>query len=59
MFNTIKNTFNQFLEENKMIIVWIAVLILADHFLLKGKYRVELQNIVQKIISKIEKKLEV
>jgi hypothetical protein len=58
MFEEIKETASKFLQENRMLIAWIAVLFLADHFFFGGQFRQRLQAVVEKVITGVEKKVE-
>ncbi len=57
MFSEIKDTAQKFLQENRMLIAWIAVLFLADHFFFDGKFRQRLNDIVEKLIGSVERKI--
>lgn len=58
MFSEIKETATKFLQENRMLLAWIAVLFLADHFFFNGQFRQRLQGMVEKLIGGVEKKIE-
>lgn len=58
MFKEMKGAVSGWVNENKNMIVWIAVLFLADHFLFEGKFKKRLQGVVESILGKIEKGID-
>ena len=58
MFDSIKEAIGSFFKENQSIILWIAVLFLADHFFFAGKFRARLHALVEGMIAKVETKVQ-
>ena len=58
MLTEVKNTIEQFIKDNRMVITWIAVLFLADHFFFNGKFRERLHGMVDNLINKTENKIK-
>lgn len=47
-----------FIKEHKSLFYWIALIALADHFIFEGTFRDKLKSIVQKMIGKLEAKVD-
>lgn len=47
-----------FIKEHKGLFYWIALIALADHFIFEGTFRDKLKSIVQKMIGKLETKVD-
>ena len=47
----------QFIREHKATIYWVAVLLIADHFLFNGAFKEKLKNIMNSLVGKVESKL--
>lgn len=47
-----------FMKEHKSLFYWIALIALADHFIFEGTFREKLKAIVQKMIGKLEAKVD-
>ena len=58
MFKEIANDTKDFVKENRVIIYWVAVLFLADHFFFKGAFKDRLHAMVQKMLGKMETHIE-
>lgn len=58
MFTQMGADFKTFIAEHKATIYWIALLFLADHFLFNGAFRVRLQEIMNKLLGKVEAHVE-
>ena len=53
-----KNDIKNFIVENRAIIYWVAILIVADQWIFEGKFREKLQSIFESLITKVKKQLE-
>jgi hypothetical protein len=58
VFQDIKLGLHKFFNENQNLIIWIAVIFLADHFFFGGKFKEKLHGMIDKGIAKAEKKIE-
>lgn len=52
----VKDT-KQFIRDHKATIYWVAILLLADHFLFNGVFKEKLKNIMHNLVGKVEAKL--
>lgn len=46
-----------FVKDNRQVIYWLAFLLLVDHFIFQDQFRSKLQDLVGKVIGKVEKNL--
>ena len=58
MMSTVTDDVKKFLSENRKTIYWIAILFLMDHFFFEGQFRTKLNDLVEKMINRVEKDLE-
>ncbi len=55
MFGTIGSDLKVFIKDHKSSIYMVAVLLLADHLIFEGAFRVRLQSIMSNLLAKVEK----
>lgn len=58
MLKEVKDTVEQFIKDNRMVITWIAVLFLADHFFFNGKFRERLHGMIDNLINRTKSKIK-
>ena len=58
MLNEVSSDIKCFVKDNRHVIYWIAVAFLADQLFFKGAFRERIHAMVEKLISKVEKKVE-
>ena len=57
MLTEVRQDMVKFVREHKSVIYWVAVLLIADHFLFQGAFKEKLKNIMNNLVSKVETKL--
>jgi hypothetical protein len=50
--------FKGFIKEHKSLLYWVAIAVLADHFLFNGAFREKLKGLMGNLVGKLEKKVE-
>lgn len=58
MFNEVTADAKAFIKTNKSTIYMIAVLIIADHLLFNGAYRMKLKEMMEKLVGKVSSDLD-
>lgn len=54
----IMDSIKEYFKKNQDVFITIAIIVLLDNFLFEGKFREKIIVMVEKLISKTEKKLE-
>jgi len=58
MFGEFKADIRSFIKEHKSIIYWIVLLYVADKFLFEGKFKVKINEILHRLVGKMDSKLD-
>jgi hypothetical protein len=58
MFNEVKNDITTFVSEYRGVFYFIALAFLADHFIFRGIFRDRLQAMADKMVKKVEEKIQ-
>lgn len=58
MFKELRNDMQAFIREHKSIIYWTLILYVVDHYCFDGALKGRLQNMIQRLVGKIETKLD-
>lgn len=58
MLKSIGSDLRDFIKENKSVIYWIAVAMVADHVFFKGAFREKLHGLMNKLLGKVEAQIE-
>lgn len=58
MLQEVKNDMKNMVKEHKSIIYWTVMLYLVDRFIFEGRFKAKLQEIVQRLIGKVESELD-
>lgn len=58
MFGEFKNDMQRYFREHKSLIYTLAMLYLADHFLLKGKLKAKLSELANRLLKTAEDKID-
>lgn len=53
-----KSEVTEFIETNKNLLYWVAILVVVDQFFLEGKFREKLKEIFESLITKVKAKLD-
>lgn len=53
-----KDEAKNFLTEHRTILFWIAIVIIADYWLLEGKLRNQLLEIFESVVAKVKTHLQ-
>ena len=53
-----KSEVTEFIETNKNLLYWVAILVVVDQFFLEGKFREKLKEIFESLLTKVKAKLD-
>lgn len=58
MFTQVLNDAKGFVREHKSVIYFAVIALVLDHFMFKDAFRTRLHAIVEKMVAKVEAKIE-